>query len=57
VLALFARSSTHYGAWAVLADLPLLVCIGPTLPVAFQTLLGTDDPALIEEAISLYRAV
>lgn len=37
------------------ADLPLLVCIGPPLPVAFQTLLGTDDPALIEQAISVYR--
>jgi phosphoglycolate phosphatase len=36
-------------------DLPLLVCIGPPLPVAFQMLLGTDDPALIEKAIEIYR--
>jgi phosphoglycolate phosphatase len=37
------------------ANLPLLVCVGPPLPVAFQTLLGTDEPALIEQAITAYR--
>jgi phosphoglycolate phosphatase len=37
------------------ADLPLLVCIGPPLPVAFQMLLGSEEPALIERAISVYR--
>jgi len=37
------------------AELPLLVCVGPPLPVAFQMLLGTDEPTLIEQAITVYR--
>lgn len=37
------------------AELPLLVCIGPPLPVAFETLVGTDDPQLLEQAIAAYR--
>jgi phosphoglycolate phosphatase len=37
------------------ADLPLLVCIGPPLPVAFRTLLQSDEPRLIEQAITAYR--
>lgn len=37
------------------ADLPVSVCVGPPLPVAFRTLLGTDEPALIERAVKIYR--
>jgi phosphoglycolate phosphatase len=33
----------------------LLWCIGPPLRTSFPKLLGTDEPARIEEAIALYR--
>jgi phosphoglycolate phosphatase len=36
-------------------DLPLVVCVGPPLPVAFRTLLRSDEPQLIEHAITAYR--
>jgi phosphoglycolate phosphatase len=49
----FAHALEHVGRAP--ADLPPLVCIGPPLSVAFRTLLGTDDPSLIEEAITRYR--
>lgn len=38
-----------------LADLPLRSCVGPPLPAAFRTLLGSSEPSLIERAIALYR--
>jgi phosphoglycolate phosphatase len=49
----FAHALEHIGRTS--ADLPLLVCIGPPLSVSFRALLGTDDPALIHEAITRYR--
>jgi phosphoglycolate phosphatase len=49
----FAHALQQMGR--VSAELPLLICVGPPLPVAFQTLLGTDEPALIEQAITVYR--
>ena len=30
-------------------------CVGPPLRTSFPTLLGTDDPSAVEEAIALYR--
>jgi phosphoglycolate phosphatase len=36
-------------------ELPLLVCVGPPLPVAFRTLLPSADAQVIEQAIAVYR--
>jgi phosphoglycolate phosphatase len=36
-------------------ELPLLVCVGPPLPVAFRTLLASDEAHVIEQAIAAYR--
>jgi phosphoglycolate phosphatase len=36
-------------------ELPLLVCVGPPLPVAFRTLLASDEAQVIEQAIAAYR--
>jgi phosphoglycolate phosphatase len=37
------------------SELPLLVCVGPPLSVAFRTLLQSDEPQVIEQAIAAYR--
>ena len=49
----FAHALTRVGV--EVTELPLLVCVGPTLPVAFRTLLRSDEPQLIEQAIAAYR--
>ena len=36
-------------------DIPLIVCVGPPLPVAFRTLLGSANAQTIERAIAAYR--
>jgi phosphoglycolate phosphatase len=40
---------------AEVTELPLLVCVGPPLPVAFRTLLRSDEAQVIEQAIAAYR--
>jgi phosphoglycolate phosphatase len=37
------------------SELPLLMCVGPPLSVAFRTLLRSDEPQVIEQAIAAYR--
>jgi phosphoglycolate phosphatase len=37
------------------SELPLFVCVGPPLSVAFRTLLRSDEPQVIEQAIAAYR--
>ena len=36
-------------------ELPRQVCVGPALPVAFEMLLDSDDPQVIERAVTVYR--
>jgi phosphoglycolate phosphatase len=49
----FAHALEAVGAEA--REIPLTVCIGPTLPVVFRELLGSGEPRAIDKAIAAYR--